>query len=173
MSTDTSSVPRWSRTPPAPDERGTAFAVVTVGAPGAAVGRSWLRELRARPVPTWSWPAPHYSDTVRAALVEQVRAARVGWRLMISAPEASVARLMSAALAEGAVPGELTAHVSDEGARRVRCAHCTAVTVTEQELGATVECVGCRRGLLVYAHFSRHLASYLGFQADAEDPPGA
>ena len=56
--------------------------------------------------------------------------------------------------------------VQGSRARRVWCAHCKAVTE-----GAThdlVECVGCRRSLTVYHHFSRRLGAFMGFQADAE-----
>lgn len=168
----TTSVPRWSTTPPVPDPRGTSFALVTVGAPSAPVGTAWAAELQARGAPLWRLHTDAWTDADQEQLVAQLRTATVGWRLLVSGPEADVALVRSTALAHGAIPAEVTIHCSHDDIRRVHCTHCGEVTVADEPVGGTTACGGCGRRLAVYHHFSRRLAAYMGFQVDAEAPEG-
>jgi dimethylamine monooxygenase subunit C len=157
--------------PPAPDPYGTNFAVVTVGPAARPVGIAWRAELTARGVPLWTLHVEQYSADVDAGLTGHLATAVVGWRLLISGPQADVARVLATVTAAGAEPGELAAHVTGDAVKRVRCTHCGSSREVAAEIGTTVGCDGCGRSLLIYHHFSRNQAAYMGFQSDAEDSP--
>ena len=72
----------------------------------------------------------------------------------------------------GALDAELRCWVTEDERRRVQCPHCHAHTVARVAVGATADCAGCGRSLLVYHHVSRRHGAYLGFMADAEEPGG-
>ena len=95
--------------------------------------------------------------------------AKTGFRMLVAGPESDVYLARAAALDHGALDEEIALAVTSAARRRVHCAHCTTITVTNQAIGSIVECSGCDRSLLVYHHFSRRTSSYLGFLDNAEN----
>ena len=162
------SVPRQtpvSEMPNAPEylivsftEQGRAAAEQAWPLDGTAAGRHHIHRPSAGP------------DVV-IELRKQARQARVGLRVLIAGPEADVFAASSALKEAGMVDEEISPLITDTGLRRVYCTHCRATTTTRSQIGQTVVCGNCTRELLVYYHFSRRTASYLGFQVDAEEVP--
>ncbi|WP_395105250.1 dimethylamine monooxygenase subunit DmmA family protein [Actinomadura sp. SCN-SB] len=168
MRVDHTSVPRLAgAAPPAVDPSGRSYAVIAVGAAARPVAGRWLAELasRADRPPVWSARVDRLDGTVLAAFEERLRAATVGWRLMLAGPEADVMRLRARAVRAGAVPAEIREHATEADRRRIHCAHCRAITEAEVGVGGTVECRGCGLTLRCQRHFSRRLAAYLGVEA--------
>lgn len=99
---------------------------------------------------------------------------RVGTRLLITGPALDVHTARAVAAEHGVMDEEMTLLPTDDGARRVFCAHCHSVTVTEDMTGtddvAAVDCGSCKTALVVSSHFSRRMAAYLGYSAHAEEP---
>ncbi|TWG08156.1 dimethylamine monooxygenase subunit DmmA family protein [Saccharopolyspora dendranthemae] len=157
------SLPEWHE-PVGVDPTGRRFAIIGIG-PGA-------REITRR----WARSAPGASravhgdraEEVTGALDAQLRAARVGWRLMLAGPEADVLALRSRAITAGAVDEEIRCQVTSRERLVVHCAHCAADTETTASPGAEARCGGCGQPLHIYSHVSRFRGSYLGFRADVE-----
>jgi hypothetical protein len=160
------SVPRWPAQPPPVDPAARTVTILAFGRSAHPVARSWAAAAgtRARLV-----HRPEQDEDAAMTVRAEAAAARVGWRLMLAGPEADVLSARAEAIRLGAVPAEVGTHVTDTGLRRVLCLHCDAVTPARADVGATVPCGGCGRGLHVYHHVSRRRAAYMGFQADAED----
>ena len=92
--------------------------------------------------------------------------ASVGLRLYVSGSESFVRRVVSRASGMGVSNSELRTEVHGSPLRRVRCVHCKAIT---EDVGASLaHCDGCGLTLVVYHHYSRRHAAWMGFQADAE-----
>ena len=162
------SVPRWPAPVPSVDPAGRSVSLVGFGVSGRPIVETWLAAAPVRTV-VWSCVADHADDATLELLAEQVRAARVGWRLMLAGPEADVLAARSVATGLGLLDGEIRAAVTSADRKRVYCPHCRAVTEAVVPIGAAVPCRGCGRGLHVYAHVSRRAGAYLGFMADAEE----
>jgi hypothetical protein len=100
---------------------------------------------------------------------ESVLAASVmGLRLYVAGPESFIGLAMKIALQFNLNTDEIRAQECGSKARRVRCVHCRETT--EDVRTNIVQCVGCRRWLLVRDHYSRRLAAYMGVMVDAEAP---
>ena len=168
MGAEHTSIPRWAAEVPAADPAARAVALLGFGSAGAQVVAEWRQQVRTG-TDVWSRLASRADDATLAELEEQVRAARVGWRLMLAGPEADVLAARSLAVRCGLLDAELRTAVTDAGRKRVFCAHCRTTTEQVLPVAAVVECPGCGRRLHVYAHVSRRLGAYLGFMVDAEE----
>ena len=91
-------------------------------------------------------------------------------RIVIVGDEREAFAARACARAAGAIDDEIALLITDRRARAVFCAHCRAVQLAEAHVGDVVVCGGCARSLVVYHHFSRTHAAYLGYMADAEEP---
>lgn len=87
----------------------------------------------------------------------------------MSTTERAIHRAYAVALESGLRPAEIRVHQRTEGARRVRCTHCRALTTTATPVGGRAVCAGCGVPLEVFAHCSRRHGAYMGFRADAEE----
>lgn len=163
------SVPRPAEDVPEADLTGRDFAVIALGEPARAVAASWARRIEEAGAPLWTRQADELDETVVSAFRERLAGAMVGWRLMLCGPEADVLWLRAEAIRAGAVPAEIRAYVTAADRRRVYCAHCRHITRTDVEVGGLLTCGGCGLTLACHHHFSRRLAAYLGYQADAEE----
>lgn len=157
------SLPEWPE-PVEVDPTGLRFAIIGIGPDARQITRRWARSV---PGAAWAVRAERAAE-VTGALDAQLRAARVGWRLMLAGPEADVLALRSRAIAAGAVDEEIRCQVTSRERLVVHCAHCAAETEVTASPGAQVRCGGCRQPLHVYSHVSRLRGSYLGFRADVE-----
>ncbi|MGY1685775.1 dimethylamine monooxygenase subunit DmmA family protein [Geodermatophilus sp. SYSU D00804] len=150
------------------DPAGRTVSVLGFGDRGREIVADWLAATPAGRV-VWSLVAERADDATLAALAGQVRAARVGWRLMLSGPEVDVLAARAVATGLGLLDAEIRAAVTGADRKRVHCAHCRVTTEAEVPVGAEVPCRGCARRLHVYAHVARRTGAYLGFMADAEE----
>jgi hypothetical protein len=92
----------------------------------------------------------------------------MGTRLYVAGPESFIGLVMKIALEFNLNKDEIRAEECGSLARRVYCIHCRATT--ESVRTNIVQCIRCRRWLLVRDHYSRRLAAYMGVMADAEAP---
>jgi len=92
----------------------------------------------------------------------------MGLRLYVAGPESFIGLAMKIALQFNLNTDEVRAQECGSTARRVRCVHCRETT--ENVRTNIVQCLGCRRWLLVRDHYSRRLAAYMGVMVDAEAP---
>ena len=162
-----SSVPRPGAAPPPAQAR--EYFAVSFGSEGSRETDAWLRRLDP------SIQRQHVAfrtgeDAAAAALQTRLTSAVVGIRVVLAGPEADVYACRALALTMGAVDEELVLLVTPDGSRRVHCPHCQSTTVTDQPVGEVVVCMGCHRNLVIYHHFSRRTATYLGYMVDAEEP---
>lgn len=161
-----SSVPRPGAVPsPA---RAREYFAVSIGNEGFKESDAWLRRL------DHSIQRQHVAfrtgdDAAAAALQARLASAVVGIRVVLAGPEADVYTLRALALRMGAVDEEVFLLVTPDGSRRVHCPHCQSTTVTDRSVGEVVVCTGCERSLVIYHHFSRRTATYLGYMVDAEE----
>ncbi|ROO86210.1 hypothetical protein EDD29_3773 [Actinocorallia herbida] len=162
------SVPRLGREVPEVDPTGRDYAVLALGPAARPVAAAWARRIEESGATSWVSYAPALSDGVIAAFRERLAVASVGWRLMLCGPEHEVLRLRGEAVLAGALPAEIRMHATADGHRRVYCAHCRHVTSGDIAVGELLVCGGCGLTLVCYHHFSRRLAAYLAYQADAE-----
>ena len=168
MGAEHTSVPRWPTAAPGVDPRGRTVSVLGFGDRGRAIVDGWVAATPAGRL-TWCVVAERADDTTLATLAAQVRAARVGWRLMLAGPEVDVLAARAVATDLGLLDAEIRTAVTDTDRKRVACPHCRVTTEADVPVGAEVPCRGCARRLHVYAHFSRRTGAYLGFMADAEE----
>jgi hypothetical protein len=175
------SVPRWR--PPSPaaaasylacwfghQARGTVTGLLARARPGA-------------PVTTAGFPA-RWDAATDAELARLLGECRMGVRIIVAGPEATVMRAAALARAHGATAGELILAadeavqdeaVQDEAAqaeyavglagRRVFCVTCQRPFEALAALGELVTCPGCGAGLTVDHRFSRPHAAYFGWPA--------
>jgi hypothetical protein len=140
MHGDYTSVPRLAgAAPPCVDPAGRSYAVIAVGAAARLVAERWLDKIHS---PVWSCLVEGLDSGLVSSFEERLRAARIGWRLMLAGPEADVMRLRAQAIRAGALPVEIREYVTEANRRRVHCAHCRTVTEADAELGGTVVCEG-------------------------------
>jgi dimethylamine monooxygenase subunit C len=109
--------------------------------------------------------SPESLERLKAVLNE----ARVGVRLVVAGPSADIYAARAAAAECGMVEEEMTLLHRVDGQRRVFCAHCRATTLVPEAAGVGIGCSGCATVLSVSEHFSRRLAAYLGYAANAEE----
>ncbi|WP_231921860.1 dimethylamine monooxygenase subunit DmmA family protein [Rhodococcus rhodochrous] len=165
----TTSVPRWD------EERriaggGRYVTVLSFGDAALDRARSLVSSFGGRRV-DWIRLPEEWGDTAAQILERQASAARVGWRLMLVGPEATVLAARSAAVAAGLLDDEILPLPVDSGTRTVYCAHCHSTHVADVAVGQSSTCPTCASGLVVHHHVSRLHAAYLGFAVDAEERP--
>jgi len=106
------------------------------------------------------------------ALLEEFRTtlgkSLMGTRLYVAGPESFIGLAMKIALEFNLNKDEIRAEECGTLARRVYCIHCRATTETVRT--NIVQCIACKRWLLVRDHYSRRLAAYMGVMVDAEAP---
>lgn len=90
-----------------------------------------------------------------------MEAGTVGDRFLVAGPELEVMEAVALARAAGILPCELLVHVVHTDLISVFCAHCESSTRSVVEPGATIECSGCARRVVVRPHTSSHRATYL------------
>lgn len=156
------SVPRWPTEDPGVDESGRGFAVMAFGAEAAPVAARWCERIRSLGRPLWVRRSDRADEDALGALAERLRAATVGWRLLLAGPEADVLRAHAVALDGGALDAELRILVTGDRRRRVWCAHCAVTTEAAVRPDQHLPCAGCGRTLVVHPHVSRVRAAYLG-----------
>lgn len=119
------------------------------------------------------------SSNSEALIADELSAARVGWRFVVVGSGAVVMRLAALIVAAGAIDAEIDlVHLGEAdgfGAleRDVFCSHCHTVTPTNSRIDESLICSGCGVEVVVYHHFSRRHAAYLGFRPDSEELTGA
>jgi dimethylamine monooxygenase subunit C len=148
--------------------RGREYVLWAFGPEGYLAGAAWLEETDPG-VPTEQHSAPAAEREVLAAIQASLATAVVGVRVVFAGPEADVYAARAVALDAGACGDEIVLLITSAKQRRVYCPHCRTTSVTLAPLAGTVPCSGCSRTLMVYHHFSRRTARYLGFLADTED----
>ncbi|HWF54335.1 MAG TPA: dimethylamine monooxygenase subunit DmmA family protein [Solirubrobacteraceae bacterium] len=94
--------------------------------------------------------------------------ASVGVRVYICGSEQFVRMMMICASRAGVTEEEMRTEIVGSRGRRVMCLHCK--TITEGVSTTIADCEGCGAPLVVYHHFSRRLAAYMGYRVDAEVP---
>jgi dimethylamine monooxygenase subunit C len=104
-----------------------------------------------------------------ARLRTALEQACVGVRLVLAGPPADIHAAAATAAASGLMEEEVTLLSDGTGPRVVFCAHCRTATETLQAIGSQVDCQGCATTLAISSHFSRRIAGYLGFKANAEE----
>lgn len=143
---------------PEVDPTGRSFAVMAFGPRARTVAERWAGRIEMAEARLWAWHADHADAEALRALRAELARARVGWRLMLTGPEADIAPAKAEAIALGAVPAEIRTYVTS-GPRRVYCATCAAVTAGD---APEVTCGRCGRALVVLDHFSARLGAWLG-----------
>jgi dimethylamine monooxygenase subunit C len=92
----------------------------------------------------------------------------MGTRLYVAGSESFIGSVTKIAAQFDLNKDEIQSEACGTSARRVYCIHCRRFN--EAVKTNIVECVGCRRWLLVRDHYSRRLAAYMGVMVDAEAP---
>lgn len=161
------SVPSWAHepVPSAVGVRGGSHLLVGVGTEAAAVLARWEAELGGDDAAVRTLLASD-ADTAREWLTAALARARVGVRLWLAGPVGACLTLRAAALAAGLEDDELFVASVGQGPIELACVHCGVTAPVDAGIGATVDCPGCGRRLLVMEHVSRRLGSFLGLQAD-------
>lgn len=147
-----------------PDFRG--LICVSFGTRGAEMDRG------ASPAPARTRWYLHFGSAdpeSLGALKSLLGQACVGVRLMLAGPQADIQAARSAAVECGVVDEEMTLLDGGTGPHRVFCAHCRFITESTEAVGSLVDCGGCATSLVISDHFSRRMAGYLGFAANAEE----
>lgn len=177
VSMRTTSVPQWSSDiatlasilAEVPMSRLVVIADST--APGHAVDR-WAASSG---IATRAVRVEQFGDSAQLQLKDMLLEARVGWRFLVIAAEATAGRIRAELLRSGALEAEVLVLVTEAPdldstrLRRVFCAHCHTINVTESAVASTVLCSECSANLIVYYHYSRQHGAYLGFAAEAEE----
>ncbi|MFF0814555.1 dimethylamine monooxygenase subunit DmmA family protein [Rhodococcus sp. NPDC003318] len=103
------------------------------------------------------------TDAVR----EAVDGARAGSRVMLAGAERDLMAAVAAVRAAGALPSEVTTHLTVRGGVAVFCPHCATAQDAAVAPGGRVRCATCGTVLEVRSHRSSHHGTYLGAVAEA------
>lgn len=145
--------------PGAVDSAGRVFLVVALGdCPDARrVVADWVAQAIAlgRTVTAMAAADP---DRVRDAVID----ARAGTRVMLAGRERDLQAAVAAVRVAGALPCEVTTHLTGRGAVAVFCPHCATTRDAAVAPGDLVGCPTCGTLLEVRPHRSSHHGSYLG-----------
>ena len=115
------------------------------------------------------------SSNVRDVVAGALAGATVGLRFVVVGTGASVMRIRALVIEAGAIDAEVTVvQLGGEDGfaameRDVFCSHCHTVTPATSRIDEMVICAGCDVELVVYHHFSRRHAAYLGYRPDSEE----
>lgn len=108
------------------------------------------------------------NDALIQALEDRLKRALMGLRLYLAGSESFIGNAMKVASHFNLNHDEVLREHCGSLVRRVWCVHCDAFN--ENITRRIFECNGCHRSLVVRDHYSRHLGSFMGVQADAEVP---
>lgn len=108
------------------------------------------------------------NNSLLAMLPGLLAGMKMGSRLYLAGPERIIWQAAQIARESGMQDEEILLEARGSFARRVSCTHCA--TTAEKVTTNIFECAGCGQTLVVYDHFSKRLAAYMGFRADAETP---
>ncbi len=114
----------------------------------------------------------HFEGATPEALSQlksAIEMACVGVRLVLTGPTTDIQAAAAVAAECGLVEEEVVLVSDGSGHLIVYCPHCRAINTTGEPGGSEVECQGCGTVLEITNHFSRRLAAYLGFAANAEE----
>jgi ribosomal protein S27E len=162
-------VPVWPRAAPPLPPGAVRWIIFDLGA--APVADGWIAEAGRRGVDAERIPLAVPLNPI--AWDEQTRMvgrSRVGVRIAVCGPEADVLLVRAYLLGEGLLDEEVLVHATSNHEIRVRCAHCGSSTRHVARPGDVVPCEPCGYDEIVHHHFSRRIAGYLGFRADADAP---
>lgn len=167
MASEYTSVPGSAGTVP-PPARAHRIVAVSFTAAGAKAAQGWL-QLSGPGTPHRHIRAHRADESTLADLGDVVQGSKIGVHLVFSGPQTDIYAARAQALRNGAIDAEITLLQTCMTEANVFCAHCKETTTTQNDVGATFVCSGCARELVIYHHFSRRTASYLGFMANAEE----
>jgi hypothetical protein len=165
------SMPLWQATPAALDSAAAEYTIYSIDSNDGATARRWAGELAAASVEHQvvdidgselkRWLTTCFEEFDRLATAK-----RVGWRVAASGDEAGVLAVLAAGRHIGLIDSEITIYAETHRRRRVYCAYCKAVTLTQTDQQPI--CSGCHEELAVKPHFSRDTGCYLGVRGPAE-----
>lgn len=161
------SVPRTAGGGP-PPVRAREIIAVSFTAAGADTAKEWLDASREGTLRRHI-QATEADSSVLRRIGDMVKHSRVGTHLLFAGPQPDIYAARAQAIKNGAIDAEIALRETGDRSLRVSCAHCKETTVTPRAVGDTVHCAGCSRELVVYHHFSRLTASYLGYMVNAEE----
>jgi hypothetical protein len=183
--TVTTSLPRWTGTPPAVDDTSSEQMVVTCDG-GDPTTTTWISDLRDRGIEPLQVRvraarpgAPVLVDDDRGLtglvpLRRMLDAATVGLRLLVAGEEWQVMTVISSALQAGLLHPEIRGFATERGLSGdnvpliVFCVHCEAELLSPGgRPGGTVTCPGCCRLLEILPHVNGSRARYLAADATA------
>lgn len=105
----------------------------------------------------------HAKPEILAALVSATMATTA----YVAGDEAFLWRIADLLNQQGLLPEQIKLFAPLSHSRRVFCCHC--YHITDSVTHSPAACAGCGRLLAVTDHFSKHKASYMGYQVNAED----
>ncbi len=114
----------------------------------------------------------HFDGATSEALSQlksAIAVACVGVRLVLTGPTTDIQAAAAVAAECGLVEEEVVLVGDGSEHLIVYCPHCRIINTTVEPVGSEVECRGCGTVLEITNHFSRRLAAYLGFAANAEE----
>ena len=167
MASEYTSVPRPAGAVP-PPALAREIVAVSFTAAGAEAAQGWL-QLSGPGTAHRHIRADRADAGTLAGLGGVVQDSKVGVHLAFSGPRADIYAARAQAVRNGALDAEITLLETGAADAQVYCAHCKETTTTQNDVGATAVCSGCARELVIYHHFSRRTASYLGYMAKAEE----
>ncbi|MGW0173395.1 dimethylamine monooxygenase subunit DmmA family protein [Rhodococcus sp. NPDC003322] len=149
--------------PDAIDSAGRVFLVAALGRcpDGRRVAAEWVAQAIALGR-TATVMIDADAERVRTAVL----GASAGTRVMLAGPERDVMAAVAGVRAAGALPCEVTTHLTAPGAVAVFCPHCATAADTAAAPGDRVPCRSCGTVLEVRSHRSSHHGSYLGAVAE-------
>ena len=163
----TTSVPRWDEERRIAAE-GRTVTILSFGEEATEPARKLLPLFTGRRV-DWNRLPAEWGDAAARVLGRLLDASRVGWRLVLVGPEASVLAAHAAAIAGGLIDDEIMPVAVGSADRTVYCAHCHVTHLAAVEIGRSTTCPRCSTELVVYHHVSRTHGAYLGYMIDAEE----
>ncbi|QBJ98606.1 hypothetical protein ERC79_07935 [Rhodococcus sp. ABRD24] len=167
---ETTSVPRWDVEARTLADGGRSVTVLSFGRAAEPRARALVAGFGGRRV-SWLRMPPGFTAGAEAVLGRELAAARVGWRLVLVGDEVTVLQARALAVAAGALDQEILSDVVGTDSRRVYCAHCHQMHITDTAVGGRSTCPTCGVTLVVYHHLSRRHGAYLGYMCDAEERP--
>jgi hypothetical protein len=129
-------------------------------------GHNHLTDLN--PITSRKVQVSHTNEALIRALEVRLERASMGMRLYLAGSESFIGKAMMVAARFNLNHDEVLREHCGSLVRRVWCVHCDSFN--ENITRRIFECSGCHRSLIVRDHYSRHLAGFMGVQADAEVP---
>ncbi|EOM75259.1 hypothetical protein DW322_20430 [Rhodococcus rhodnii] len=149
--------------PPSPATAGgRCFTIASFGPEAYLPARVLADSLGTSPV-DWLRLPGGWDRRSEDALRRVVARARVGWRLVVVGGEPEIRAAHALAVAGGAVPAEIVAHVVDGDHRQVYCAHCNSIAPLDPAAaGSRTRCPGCAQDAVAHPPVAPLHSAYLG-----------